>query len=148
MNLIVHTMTAQDEDYVLPRVELFYHSDAVDHTVPAEVLRETFVQAVSDNPLIEGFILYTEGGERLGYAYITHLFASEAGKCIMIEELYIDPEHRGNGYGKAFFNWLFAAYPDTARFRLEVTPENPRAQKLYERMGFTVLDYRQMIRGR
>ena len=148
MSIIVHTMTAQDENYVLPRVALFYQSDAVDHTVPVEILRETFEHAVSDDPLIEGFILEDDCGQRLGYAYITHLFASEAGKCIMIEEVYIDPDKRGNGYGKAFFDWLFAAYPETARFRLEVTPENPRAQKLYERMGFTVLDYRQMIRGR
>lgn len=145
--LTVRHMTSTDERYVLPRVEQFYHSEAADHDVPQDILRQTFLQAVSDNPLIEGFILCKDG-QCAGYAYITHLYASEAGKCIMIEELYIEPCLRGHGLGHAFFDWLFAAYPDTARFRLEVTPENTRARKLYEKMDFIPLEYDQMIRGR
>ncbi len=145
--LTVRLMTEQDQAYVMPRVRQFYASDAVDHAVPAEVLQQTFQQAVSDNPLITGFILEVDD-EKAGYAYITHLYSSEAGPCIMIEELLIEPSMRGQGLGQAFFHWLFDAYPDTARFRLEVTPENPRAQALYERLGFVPLGYRQMIRER
>lgn len=145
--LTVHLMTKQDQAYVMPKVQQFYASDAVDHAVPAEVLQQTFQQAVSDNPLITGFILEVDG-EKAGYAYITHLYSSEAGPCIMIEELLIEPSMRGQGLGQAFFHWLFDAYPNTARFRLEVTPENPRAKALYERLGFVPLGYHQMIRER
>lgn len=35
-------------------------------------------------------------------------------------------------------------YPECARYRLEVTGEN-RAARLYERMGFRYLDYKQMV---
>ena len=63
-----------------------------------------------------------------------------------VPELFIEPELRGQGLGHAFFDWLFSAYPDAARFRLEVTPENSRAAALYKRMGFEPLTYCQMIR--
>ncbi len=77
---------------------------------------------------------------------MTHMYATEAGSCVMIEELFIEPQLRGQGLGHAFFDWLFSAYPDTARFRLEVTPENSRTAALYEKMGFEPLTYCQMIR--
>ncbi|MCD8356217.1 MAG: GNAT family N-acetyltransferase [Clostridia bacterium] len=145
--LTVRLMTAQDETYIMPLVKQFYSCEAVDHAVPMAVLQQTFRQAVSDNPLLEGFVLQ-EDGKNVGYAYITHMYASEAGPCIMIEELMIEPLARGKGLGNAFFEWLFDAYPDTARFRLEVTPTNSRARALYERLGFVSLGYDQMIRGR
>lgn len=140
-------MTAQDKNYVMPLVEQFYHSEAVAHTVPMDILEETFRQAVSQSSCIEGFILL-ENGTAVGYAYITHLYASEAGACVMLEELLVEPKYRGKGIGTAFFHWLFAAFPNTARFRLEVTPGNQKAKALYESLGFEILAYDQMVRGR
>lgn len=143
--LTVKRMTQADQAYVMPRVKDFYQSDAVTHPVPERVLARSFEQAISDNPLIEGCMLYW-GDKHAGYAYLTHMYATEAGACVMIEELFIEPELRGKGLGHAFFDWLFSAYPDTARFRLEVTPENTRAAALYKKMGFEPLTYCQMIR--
>lgn len=142
---VVERMTQADRAYVMPRVKSFYQSDAVTHPVPETVLQRSFEQAVSNNPLIEGCMLYHDG-KHAGYAYLTHMYATEAGACVMIEELFIEPELRGQGLGHAFFDWLFSAYPDTARFRLEVTTENRRAAALYKKMGFEPLTYCQMIR--
>ena len=36
-------------------------------------------------------------------------------------------------------------YPDYPRFRLEVTDANEKASSLYTRLGFRVLEYRQMV---
>ncbi len=143
--LTVKRMKQADRAYVMPRVKSFYQSDAVTHAVPEKILQRSFEQAVSDNPLIEGCMLYQDD-KHAGYAYLTHMYATEAGSCVMIEELFIEPELRGQGLGHAFFDWLFSAYPDAARFRLEVTPENSRAAALYKRMGFEPLTYCQMIR--
>lgn len=143
--LTVKRMKQADRAYVMPRVKNFYQSDAVTHAVPEKILQRSFEQAVSDNPLIEGCMLYQDD-KHAGYAYLTHMYATEAGSCVMIEELFIEPELRGQGLGHAFFDWLFSAYPDAARFRLEVTPENSRAATLYKRMGFEPLTYCQMIR--
>ena len=40
------------------------------------------------------------------------------------------------------------AKPGVRRFRLEVTRSNEKAVRLYERLGFTFLDYDQMILDR
>ena len=64
------------------------------------------------------------------------------------EELYFTPQSRGKGYGHQYFQWLFAEYPQAKRFRLEVCPYNPKAKKLYEQLGFEMLNYGQMILDR
>lgn len=106
--LTVKRMKQADRAYVMPRVKSFYQSDAVTHAVPEKVLQRSFEQAVSDNPLIEGCMLYRDD-KHAGYAYLTHMYATEAGSCVMIEELFIEPELRGQGLGHAFFDWLFSA---------------------------------------
>ena len=50
----------------------------------------------------------------------------------------------GKGYGEQVIRWAMEQHPECARYRLEVTGEN-RAARLYERMGFRYLDYKQMV---
>lgn len=141
--LTIREMTAEDHDWVLPRVTQFYTTGAVEHPVDTAVLERTFSAAVSDNPHLAGYILCAEEAP-VGYSYLTFLYSTEAGECVMIEELYLDAEQRGKGYGTQFFSWLRQAYPTADRFRLEVTESNPAA-KLYRRVGFAPLEYNQMI---
>ena len=141
-------MTKEMHDEVLAMVEEFYHSDAVCHPVPEERLEQTFADAVSDDPILEGFVL-TEDGKTVGFAYITEYYACEVGgRCLMFEELYLKEETRGKGYGTRFFDEIMKAKPGERRFRLEVTRSNEKAVRLYERLGFTFLDYDQMILDR
>ncbi len=71
-------------------------------------------------------------------------FSTEFGKrCIWIEDLYIEKEHRGRGLGKAFFDFITSKYAG-ALFRLEVEKENERAVALYEKCGFEILPYMEM----
>ncbi len=141
--LRVRKMTRVDHDWVLPRVTQFYTTGAVEHPVDTAVLERSFSAAVSENPRLAGYILCA-GEQPVGYAYLTFLYSTEAGECVMIEELYLDTEQRGRGYGTQFFSWLRQAYPTADRFRLEVTQSNPAAQ-LYRRVGFGTLEYNQMI---
>ena len=53
----------------------------------------------------------------------------------------------GRGYGQQFKDWIYLAYPETVRFRLEITPEN-RAVNLYRRNGFRNYPYGQMVLDR
>ena len=116
-------MTKEMHDEVLAMVEEFYHSDAV-------------------------FVL-TEDGKTVGFAYITEYYACEVGgRCLMFEELYLKEATRGKGYGTRFFDEIMKAKPEVRRFRLEVTRSNEKAVRLYERLGFTFLDYDQMILDR
>ncbi|WP_331836964.1 GNAT family protein [Erysipelothrix piscisicarius] len=56
--------------------------------------------------------------------------------------------YRGQGLGTEALSILMDAFPDVVRFRLEVTPSNKGAKKLYERLGFEFLGYEQMILDR
>ena len=47
-----------------------------------------------------------------------------------------------------YYDEIMKAKPEVRRFRLEVTRSNEKAVRLYERLGFTFLDYDQMILDR
>ena len=141
-------MTMEMHDQVLEMVEQFYHSEAVCHSVPRERLEQTFADAVSPDPVLEGFVL-TEGDDIMGFAYITEYYACEmGGRCLMFEELFLKEEARGKGYGTRFFEEIMKAKPQVRRFRLEVTRSNEKAVRLYERLGFSFLEYEQMVLDR
>ena len=63
---------------------------------------------------------------------------------VTIEEIYIDEECRGMGMATEFFDYL-KSKEGIARLRLEVESDNEGAKRLYERMGFELLPYLQMV---
>ncbi len=140
----IENMTADMESEVIGMVLEFYESNAVDHKVPENILLRTFKDAVSPDPVLKGHVLMDEKNIA-GFAYITEFYACETGgRCIMLEELFLKPEARGKGYGSKYIQWLIQERPDVKRFRLEVTESNVGAIKLYERLGFKYLNYKQM----
>ena len=144
--LEIKKMTGDMRETVLDMVIQFYHSNAVSHEVPTPVLEQTFLDAVSEDPVLMGYVL-TEEGKIIGFAYVTVFYACEVGgRCLMFEELFLKEEARGKGYGTAFFKWVMESHPEVKRFRLEVTEENKRAFALYESLGFSFLDYGQMAK--
>lgn len=141
----IRKMTETDRSKVLPMVESFYNSSAVSHTVPLEILAHTFTDAVSENPILEGYVMEEEDKTLSGFAYVTEFYACEVGgTTVMLEEIYIGEPYRGKGYGTEFFRFIREKYAHAARFRLEVTAENEAASKLYQRWGFDYLSYLQM----
>ncbi len=133
---------------VLSMVNAFYHSDAVCHPVDAAILERTFEDAVSEDPVLEGHVLM-EDECIVGFGYTTIYYACEVGgKCMMFEELYLKEETRGKGYGSRFFQEIMEQHPEVVRFRLEVTRSNEAAVRLYERLGFSFLEYDQMVLDR
>ena len=57
----------------------------------------------------------------------------------------VDGEKRGKGVGSRMIAAVHEKYNAAARYRLEVTDDNPRAAALYRLLGFEELPYRQMI---
>lgn len=142
----IRAMTAADHDVVMPMVQAFYQSPAVDHNTDPAVLERTFRDAVDPaEPLLRGMLL-VEDGQAVGYAYLTECYSGEVGgRCVFFEEMYFSPACRGKGYGTAVFRWVKEQYPNYPRIRLEVTDVNEGAIRLYQRLGFQFLDYRQMV---
>ena len=144
--LTFRDITAADRDIVIPMVVDFYHTDAVDHEVPAEIMERAFAAAADPaEPLLRG-VLVCDGAEVVGYVYMTFCYSAEVGgRCVFIEEIFLKEEHRGKGHGKQIMAWMEAEYPEVRRFRLEVTQVNKQAIRLYEGSGYKYLRYDQMV---
>lgn len=144
--LTFRDMTPQDRDIVLPMVEEFYHTDAVTHIVPTQIMERTFQAAVDpEEPLLRGTLVY-EGGELAGYVYLTLCYSAEVGgRCLFIEEIFLNGPFRGRGLGREIMAWMESEYPDVRRLRLEVTEVNKSAIRLYEKSGYQYLRYDQMV---
>ena len=118
----------------------FYRSAAVLHPIPEQYMESTFREAMRSDVYIILRILEVDG-EAAGYAILSRSFSPESGSPICwIEELYIRPAFRGHGLGTKFLTSVRREFP-SARLRLEVEPENAGAAALYERLGFTPLEY-------
>ena len=65
-------------------------------------------------------IFAAAGGREVGFALFFHNFSTFLGRAgLYLEDLYVRPEHRGKGYGKAFFRRLAAIAAERDCGRLE-----------------------------
>ena len=143
---MIRDFKPDDRDAFLEMATRFYASDAVTHDVDSSVLEATFDAAASDSPYVRGLMIEDEG-RPVGFGLLSFTFATEVGGTeVLLEDLFIDDTCRGKGLGTRFFEFVAVEYPDVRRIRLEVTPENTKAQDLYRRLGFEVLPYVQMIK--
>lgn len=127
-------------------VEAFYSLPAVAHPIPPAHAARTFDTLMSDTPYARCFIAADAQNVPRGYCLCAVTWSNEAGGlCVWLEELMVEDALRGQGVGKLLIDAVRAAYPSAARFRLEVTDENPRAAALYRSLGFAELPYRQMV---
>ena len=143
---MIRRMKKEDVDVFFSMTELFYASDAVLHPIPQKYHIDTFNEIMRSNVYLEGYI-FELNEKPAGYAITTKTYSHEAGGITLwIDEIYVLEEYRSKGIGKEFINYLKTIL-DTSivRFRLEVEPENERANKFYRKMGFTELKYDQMF---
>ena len=65
-------------------------------------------------------IFALENGEEVGFALFFHNFSTFLGRAgIYLEDLYVKPEHRGKGYGKAILTRLAGIAKERGCGRLE-----------------------------
>ena len=144
---MIHRLTENDRDVYIEMAREFYHSDAVLHPIPDEYFVRTVEEAIRSDAYAEIF-LYQCSGDTAGYGLIAQIFSQEAGGYVCwIEEVYIREKFRSRGLGREFFRYLEEQKgKEVTRLRLEVEKENTRAVSLYERLGYEVLDYVQMVK--
>ena len=144
---MIRKMTESDRDLYIEMAEEFYHSDAVLHPIPRAHFEKTAEEALKSGTYAEIYLLEYEG-KTAGYGLTARTFSQEAGgQVLWIEELYIREAFRSRGLGREFFSYLEEINKGVlSRLRLEVEADNTRAISLYERLGYEVLDYVQMIK--
>lgn len=139
----------EDLVFYIESSKVFYSLPFVDHPVPTTYFEKTFAYVLEENPYTKGFIIEHDQ-HSAGYLLTSLTYSNEvAGLVLLLEEIYIDENYRGQGIAKQLFSFveetLVPKY-DLKRVRLEVTENNTRALGLYEKMGYQELEYRQMIK--
>lgn len=144
MKDIIRKITENDKEEYIKMAEEFYSSDAVSHSIPRKNFENAFEEAVKENPMIQLYI-FDLNEKTAGYAALAVTYTTEGGgKTVWLDELYIKEAFRGKGLGRSFLQFL-KSDESISRIRLEITPENESAQKLYLSEGFCLCDYKQMI---
>ena len=144
--MTIRPLVPSDFDRVLSMMITFYASDALLVHPEESVLRKTLTDALSETPYLEAFGFEADG-QLAGYGMVATSYSTEAGGlCAWIEDIYIEPEHRGKGYGSSFLEFVRQRYRNrVARIRLEAEPENQRAMAVYRKAGFEILGYTQLV---
>lgn len=144
---IIRKIEKKDTENVFKMMREFYNSPAVITKSSDEILKKDIADCISDMPFIEGYV-FEENNTIIGYSMIAKSYSTEfGGICIWIEDIYIMPEHRGNGIATRFFKYIEKIYCNIAvRYRLEAEKENKNAVLLYKKNGFSVLPYIQMTK--
>ncbi len=95
-----------------------------------------------DRPYAEVILAGSDDGEVAGFALFFHNFSTWAGKPgLYLEDLFVKPEFRQHGYGKALLAELarIAVERGCGRFEWSVLDWNADAIRFYERLGATVM---------
>lgn len=144
--MLIRRPEPRDKKEYLAMSEEFYATDAVLHPVPKRNFERTFDLLLTGSRYADAYLV-EEDGKAVGYALLAFTWSNEAGGMVVWgEELYIRPQYRGKGIGNAVIARIFKDYGNKAvRFRLETEDSNTGARKLYRRIGFRDLPYRQMI---
>lgn len=88
-------------------------------------------------------LLTEEAGSVVGFALFFHNFSTFVGKPgIYLEDLYVQPEHRGKGHGKTLLAAVAALAVERGCGRMEwsVLDWNEPAIKFYESLGAAAMD--------
>ena len=94
-------------------------------------------------PMAEVILAETEAGESAGFALFFHNFSTWVGKPgIWLEDLFVRPEHRGRGYGKALLVRLaqLARERDCGRLEWSVLDWNEPSIAFYRSLGAEAME--------
>ena len=88
-------------------------------------------------------LLALEGGSEVGFALFFHNFSTFLGRAgIYLEDLFVKPEHRGKGYGKALLKELakIAVARGCGRLEWWCLDWNKPSIDFYRRLGAQPMD--------
>jgi len=138
---LIRFATPDDVGTVLRFVrELAEYERELDKVVATEPMLH---EALFSSPPAAEALIAAVDGEPVGLALFFHNFSTWTGwRGLYLEDLYVTPEARGSGVGKALLKRLaqIAVARGCQRFEWAVLDWNTPAQDFYKAMGASIMD--------
>jgi ribosomal protein S18 acetylase RimI-like enzyme len=141
-----------EDDLIVDMCLALNREDPGPQPVAVHQIRNTLME-LRTNP-VRGIIPVLELDSRVeGYALLVAYWSNElGGEICNIDEIYVRPDRRGRGHGRALVEALAAGnsvWPrHPAAIALEISPTNERALALYSKLGFVQSPNLHMLRRR
>ncbi|MBW4565498.1 MAG: GNAT family N-acetyltransferase [Mojavia pulchra JT2-VF2] len=136
MNINYHKAALCDLNLVLELVEEFHETENLPFDKNSD--RHVLIQFLSNDFFGQTWLIRQEN-EVIGYIVLTLGYSLEyRGRDAFIDEFYLRPKHRGQGIGTQtlMFAEEICYSLGVQALHLEVDFENPKAQRLYHRIGY------------
>lgn len=142
----IRDFVEQDRQDFINMCTSFYSSGAALNSISQDAMSKTFNEIMNNSPYLRGLII-EYNSIVCGYINLSFTYSNECnGFVVLIEEIYVQPKFQKKGIGSYALKWVLNEYKSKAvRFRLEACNTNQDAIKLYKRLGFENLEYKQMI---
>ena len=133
--------TVDDAPAILRLIQGLADYEKLSHEVVAdeEALRRTLF---SDRPAAETLLAFV-GDEAVGFALFFHNYSTFLARPgLYLEDLFVLPEHRGRGYGRALLTRLaqIAVERNCGRLEWSVLDWNEPAIRFYKSLGAQPMD--------
>ena len=143
-NFEIRKILESDKKIVVDMMRKFYTSPALITSGSEKIFVNNVESCLKNSPYLDGFVFVVEN-KIVGYGIIAKSFSTEfGGECIWIEDIYLEENFRGQGFGTKFINFVKENYPEKI-FRLEAEHDNLKAVKTYKNFGFKELPYLEMV---
>jgi GNAT superfamily N-acetyltransferase len=137
----IRQATEADVPVILRFIRALAEYEKLSHKVVAT--EESLRRTLFGNPRFAEVILGYEDGEPVGFALFFHNYSTFLGRPgIYLEDLFVDPDRRGRGYGKALLAHLarLARDRDCGRVEWAVLDWNTPSIDFYKSLGAVPLD--------
>ena len=136
MDIYLRIAEEGDLEQVLTYVRAYHATEGITHS---SVNAASTVRPLLGQSTLGRVWLICRGSQSIGHIAICFGYSIEfGGRDAIVDELFILPEHRGKGFGKAVLALVKseAALLDVKALHLEVARSNEKAQRLYKSSGF------------
>ena len=141
---MIRKMIDADKNIVIDMMRRFYNSSAVITNGSEKIFAANVDACLKNSAYLEGYVFVVDE-KIIGYGMIAKSFSTEfGGECIWIEDIFIERDFRGKGFGTRFLNFVKEKYPDK-NLGLEVESDNVKAIAAYKKFGFKELPYLEMV---
>jgi len=146
MNLTFKAYEEKDFNDLKEMVFGLYEEDPEGLPITADKIQNT-IREMALHPEKIQIIMIQRGGAVIGYSILVFSWSNEYGGDIVdIDELYIKKDCRNKQAASDFIKSRMTAYKNAVSLRLETTPSNADAERLYKRLGFEPSQNNYMIR--